>query len=82
MNVIGAKGKGATADSYHHTEILLRPKLLIDVGELLGYAPNKIQAGPGIEYWHNKFGNAATNNGVRLPGTEEFSFFGEIGYHF
>ena len=47
---IGPKGKGATGDFYHRAEILIHPKLLVDVGDLLGYAPNKIQAGVGYEY--------------------------------
>ncbi len=79
---IGPKGKGATNDSYHHVEILLHPKLMVDVGELLGYVPKKIEAGVGYEYWHNKFGNPSYYNGVKLSGTEQNSVFVEIGYHF
>jgi hypothetical protein len=76
-NVIGPKGKGATGDSYHRIEILLHPKLLVDVGSLIGYAPRKIEAGIGYEYWHNKFGNVPP-----LPGTEQNAVFFEAGYHF
>ena len=81
-NFIGPKGKGATGDTYHHVEILLHPKLMVDVGELLGYAPKKIEAGVGYEYWHNKFGNIPSYNGSHLGGTEENSVFVEVGYHF
>ena len=75
---IGPKGKGATGDFYHRAEILIHPKLLVDVGDLLGYAPNKIQAGVGYEYWHNKFGSVPEY----VSGTQQDAFFVEVGYHF
>ncbi len=78
LNIIGPKGFGATGDSYHRIEILLHPKLMVDVGELLGYTPNKIDAGVGFEYWHNKFGNTPQ----ATTGTQQDSFFLEVGYHF
>ena len=77
-NFIGPKGAGATGDFYHRTEILLHPKLMVDVGELIGYAPRKIEAGVGFEYWHNKFGSVPQY----VPGTEQKSVFVEAGYHF
>ncbi len=76
-NLIGPKGKGATGDTYHRVEILLHPKLLVDVGQLVGYQPRKIEAGIGYEYWHNKFGNPRPT-----PGHEQNAVFFEIGYHF
>lgn len=77
-NIIGPKGKGATGDFYHHTEILFHPKLLVDVGSLLGFKPQQIEAGVGFEYWHNKFGSTRPP----LAGTQQDSVFVEIGYHF
>ena len=77
-NFIGPKGVGATGDFYHRIEILLHPKLLVDVGALTGYAPRKIEAGVGFEYWHNKFGSVPQST----PGTEQRSVFVEVGYHF
>jgi len=77
-NFIGPKGKGATGDSYHRIEILVHPKLLVDVGSLIGYAPKKLEAGIGYEYWHNKFGNTPQ----ALPSTEQNAVFFEAGYHF
>ena len=56
-NLVGPKGAGATGDFYHRVEILFHPKLLVDVGSLIGYDPKKIEAGVGFEYWHNKFGS-------------------------
>lgn len=77
-NFIGPKGSGATGDFYHHTEILIHPKLLVDVGSMIGFQPHQVEAGVGYEYWHNKFGNTKPP----LPGTEQNSVFVEIGYHF
>lgn len=77
-NFIGPKGVGGTGDFYHRIEILLHPKLLVDVGELAGYAPKKIEAGVGFEYWHNKFGSVPQY----VAGTEQRSVFVEVGYHF
>ena len=76
-NLIGPKGAGATGDSYHRTEILVHPKLMLDVGSLVGFQPHKLEAGVGYEYWHNKFGNTPP-----LSGTEQNSVFVEVGYHF
>ena len=75
---IGPKGAGATGDFYHRVEILLHPKLLVDVGELAGWIPKKVEAGVGFEYWHNKFGSVRPY----VPGTQQDAFFVEIGYHF
>jgi hypothetical protein len=77
LNVIGPKGRGATGDSYHRVEILAHPKLMVDVGSLMGLRPQKLEAGVGYEYWHNKFGNTPP-----LPGTEQNAVFVEVGYHF
>ena len=77
-NFIGPKGVGGTGDFYHRVEILLHPKVLVDVGELAGYTPHKIEAGVGFEYWHNKFGSVPQ----AVPGTEQRSVFVEVGYHF
>ena len=77
MNVVAPKGKGGTGDTYHRVEILVHPKLMVDVGQMIGWLPNKIDAGVGFEYWHNKFGNTRP-----LPSTEQDAFFVEVGYHF
>jgi hypothetical protein len=77
VNFISPKGKGGAGDTYHREEILARPKLMVDVGQVIGWVPNKIDAGVGFEFWYNKFGNTPP-----LPSTEEQSVFVEIGYHF
>ena len=78
-NFVGPKGYAASGDFYHHVEILTRPKLLVDIGDLLGYVPKKIEMGLGYQYWHNMFGDGG-NSGV--VGTESHSVFVELGYHF
>ncbi len=77
LNVVGPKGKGNAQEAYHHVEILAHPKLMVDVGQLIGWLPNKIDAGVGYEYWHNKFGNPKP-----LASTEQNAIFLEAGYHF
>jgi hypothetical protein len=77
VNFISPKGKGGSGDTYHREENLARPTLMVDVGQLIGWVPNKIDAGVGFEFWYNKFGNTPP-----LPSTEEQSVFVEIGYHF
>jgi nucleoside-specific outer membrane channel protein Tsx len=77
-NWIGPKGRGYSGDFYHKTEILLHPKVLVDVGSLVGYTPGKLMAGVGYEYWFNKFGSTKPP----LPGTQEHTVFFEVGYNF
>lgn len=38
-------------------EILTRPEIMLDVGELIGKKKNFLEMGLGYEYWLNKFGN-------------------------
>jgi nucleoside-specific outer membrane channel protein Tsx len=77
-NFIGPKGKGYSGDFYHKAEILLHPKVLMDVGSLIGYTPGKLMAGVGYEYWFNKFGSTKPP----LQGTQQHSVFFEVGYNF
>ncbi len=78
LNVIGPKGKGNKEDVNHGTEVLAHPKLMVDIGAVLGGKPNQFDAGVGFEYWYNKFGNEAKY----LVGTTQDAFFVEAGYHF
>jgi len=78
MNIIGPKGKGYAGDFYHKTEILAHPKILLDVGSLIGYTPGKLMAGVGYEYWFNKFGSTKPP----LQGTQQHTVFFEVGYNF
>lgn len=54
-NLILPKGKdGFGAET--KTELLLHPKLLLDVGQFWGWK-KAVEVGVGYEYWLNKFGN-------------------------
>jgi hypothetical protein len=83
-NLIGPKGKGYSeppgysGDFYHKTEILFHPKLMVDVGSLIGTTPGKLMAGVGYEWWMNKFGSYKPY----VEGTQQSSVFFEVGYHF
>jgi nucleoside-specific outer membrane channel protein Tsx len=77
-NIIAPKGKGYSGDFYHKTEILAHPKILVDVGKLVGYAPGHIMAGIGYEFWMNKFASTKPP----LSGTQQHSVFFEVGYNF
>lgn len=64
-NYIAAKGKdGFGADT--KPETLANLSLLIDLTPLVG-GKGKVYAGPGFEYWNNKFGGA--NNDGPAPAT-------------
>ena len=84
LDFIGPKGTGGSGGFYHNAEFLLHPKLMVDVGDLIGYAPNKFVAGVGYEYWMNKFGT--TPHGLANQGTpggsQQNAIFIEAGYHF
>jgi hypothetical protein len=77
-DIILPKGKGYPGADPTGTEILLHPKLMVDVGALAGLKPGQFDAGVGYEYWYNKFGNQAKY----LPGTQQNAVFVEAGYHF
>lgn len=40
----------------YHTNQLIVPRLLVDIGDLAGHASGKLWAGVEYSYWHNKFG--------------------------
>jgi nucleoside-specific outer membrane channel protein Tsx len=52
-----------------HTEILIRPQLKIDLGSVVGHHPRVLDAGIGLEYWHNVYGKPA---GV-VPGAKQLT---------
>ena len=56
FNVVTPKGKDGFGVETK-TEILTRPEIVIDVGELFHHKKGFIEAGFAYEYWFNKFGN-------------------------
>lgn len=87
MNIIGPKGQGSgpnvgggrTGTGQTRTEVLFHPKLMVDVGAIAFGTPGKLEAGPGFEYWLNKFGDTETDV---HGGTHQRAYFFEVGYHF
>jgi nucleoside-specific outer membrane channel protein Tsx len=77
LNIIGPKGRDGFGNQTR-TEILLHPKLLVDVGAIAAHTPNKFYAGVGYEGWRNKFGNPSGE----VPGANQDALFLEVAYHF
>lgn len=75
INIIGPKG-----DDYGtplHTEVLIHPKIMVDVGQLAFNKKNWIEAGLGWEYYYHKWGSPS-----RLGGAIESTPFVEATLHF
>jgi len=60
------------------TEFLLHTKFKYDVGKLVSGKEHVVEAGPGLEYWLNKFGNDAN----KVPGSEAVSPFLFVSFYF
>ena len=68
FNVVAPKGKDGFGNQTK-MEILTRPELMFDVGQLGGLKPKKVELGVAYEYWSNKFGNDAGTNVGALANT-------------
>jgi hypothetical protein len=77
MNISSPKGKNYFGLETQ-PEILVHPKLMADVGKLIGIERHIIDAGVGFQYWYNKFGN---NHKIQ-SGTIESTPFLEVTYRF
>jgi hypothetical protein len=75
------KGNGGITGGDTGTEIHAVPKLMVDVGQLLG--SKGYQIGVGFEYWQNKFGSKDGNGTNEDPTGGSFAktVFGEIAIH-
>ncbi len=74
-NVVLPKGKDGFGNQTK-TEVLVRPKLMLDVGSLWGWK-KAIEVGGGFQYWLNKFGNDHS----KTKGAEEKTPFVEAALH-
>jgi len=70
FNVVGPKGKDGFGNQTK-TEVLTRPELMFDVGQLAGMKPKKLEVGVAYEYWSNKFGNDANTTVGALANTPQ-----------
>jgi hypothetical protein len=59
------------------TEVLVQPKVMLDVGKFLG--SSGYQIGVGFEYWLNKFGN--DHNADQTGGSYAKTVFGQVAIH-
>jgi hypothetical protein len=76
-NVVLPKGKDGFGNETK-TEVLLHPKILLDVGQYWGWK-HGLEIGGGYQYWLNKFGNDHTL--VSNRGSEESALFAEADLH-
>ncbi|MFK0376647.1 hypothetical protein [Pandoraea sp. NPDC090278] len=76
-NVVAPKGQDGFG-AQTRTEILLHPKVMLDVGHWLNLKARTLEAGVGWEYWYNKFGS----DHHRVPGAIQSTAFVEAAVHF
>lgn len=74
-NVVLPKGKDGFG-AKTKTEVLLHPKVLVDVGSFFGWK-HAVEAGVGYEYWLNKFGN----DHAKVKGALANTPFVEVAAH-
>jgi hypothetical protein len=68
FNFVSPKGKDGFGNDTKF-EILTRPELMFDIGQLAGGPKNKFELGVAYEYWLNKFGNDNRTNVGALART-------------
>lgn len=76
-NVVAPKGPDGFG-TQTKTEILMHPKIMLDVGHWLSLKARTLEAGVGWEYWYNKFGSDHN----RVPGAIQSTAFVEAAVHF
>jgi len=76
-NVVLPKGKDGFG-AQTKTEVLARPQIDLDIGDLMFKKPHTLYAYFQVELWENKFGNDHT----KVSGSEEVSPVLGIEYHF
>jgi nucleoside-specific outer membrane channel protein Tsx len=67
-NLVSPKGRDGFGDETK-TEILVHPKMMVNLGELIHGNKDRLEVGIGFEYWYNKFGNDHT----KTPGAIEMT---------
>jgi hypothetical protein len=50
-------------------EFILRPQVKLDISRILGQDGRVLEAGLGLQYWHNMFGKSADV----VPGAKELT---------
>ncbi|MCJ2059617.1 hypothetical protein MKL09_24135 [Methylobacterium sp. J-048] len=76
--IILPKGRyGFTNDNDTQLEFVSQTNLVLDIGQLVDNAPNRVEAFVGFQYWHNKFGADPR----RTINTEEKALIAGVSYH-
>jgi nucleoside-specific outer membrane channel protein Tsx len=78
MNIVAPKGKDGFGNQTAW-EVLARPQINLDIGQMMINKKGKIYAYLGLEIWQNKFGNKSDTT---PGGTEEFTPLFGVEYHF
>ncbi|MCJ2095287.1 hypothetical protein MKK67_22680 [Methylobacterium sp. J-072] len=72
------KGRyGQINENQTRVEFVSQTNLVLDIGQLVENAPNRVEAFVGFQYWHNKFGGDPR----RTPNTEEKALIAGVAYH-
>jgi len=80
ISVILPKGKDG-AGVQTQTEMFSKYKLKYDIGNLILQKEHVVEAGFGIQYWFDKFGNPDSGPN-KLPGSSEFTPYVELSVYF
>lgn len=76
-NLIAPKGIDGFGNQTK-TEILVHPKLMVNLGEVIHGNKDRLEVGVGLEYWYNKFGNDHT----KVPGSIQTTPLAIVTYKF
>jgi hypothetical protein len=72
------KGRyGQVNENQTQVEFVSQTNLVLDIGQLIENAPNRVEAFIGFQYWHNKFGGDPR----RTINTEEKALIAGVAYH-
>jgi hypothetical protein len=80
LSVTAPKGKAGNGINTQ-TELFSKYKVKYDIGKLLLQKEHLVDIGGGLQYWLDKFGNAASGPN-KLPGAEELTPFVEATVFF
>ena len=76
--IVMPKGRYGDVNQYRtKTEFVSQTNLVLDIGQLLEHAPNRVEAFVGFQYWHNKFGGDPRST----INTEEKALIAGVAYH-
>ena len=76
--IVLPKGRYGNVNQFDtRMEFVSQTNLVLDIGQLIDNAPNRVEAFVGFQYWHNKFGG----NPRYTINTEEKALIAGVAYH-